>query len=285
MIEVILNIAVTEDIRFLALGWHLEEIHVTWGSFGEEIDKITDLHQIHEEVLLTERRDSVAGIKRGRRDQSSDGVWNLETASGCSQLKKDLESYTLRWRQDHEATPSELSGEEAWESIDSFTQGLKEWDKPFIAITKEELAILRAQIDELVGNKKENTPPVTYPDEVEKIIGIPIKVEPLDKTPLEDLDLNTCNHYIPLSSREIPSFDELEPQPKALPNCPSLDISLGVEIGPEPPIKPNSPDSFRMKVVDHLTIHTPHSPHMASFHFKDLYCYYHPCIDDPKKHY
>ncbi|GJU49274.1 hypothetical protein Tco_1218829 [Tanacetum coccineum] len=48
----------------------------------------------------------------------------------------------------------ELSGEEAWEAIDSFAQGQKEWDKPFIAITKEELAILRAQIDELVGNKK-----------------------------------------------------------------------------------------------------------------------------------
>ncbi|GJV45169.1 hypothetical protein Tco_1429705 [Tanacetum coccineum] len=48
----------------------------------------------------------------------------------------------------------ELSGEEAWKAIDSFAQGQKEWDKPFIAITKEELAILRAQIDELVGNKK-----------------------------------------------------------------------------------------------------------------------------------
>ncbi|GJV24755.1 hypothetical protein Tco_1377450, partial [Tanacetum coccineum] len=47
------------------------------------------------------------------------------------------------------------------------------------------------------------TPPVTYPDELEEIIGIPIKVEPLDETPLEDLDLNTCNHDITLSSREI----------------------------------------------------------------------------------
>ncbi|GJX76882.1 zinc finger, CCHC-type containing protein [Tanacetum coccineum] len=57
---------------------------------------------------------------------------------------------------------------------------------------------------------EKNTPPVTYPDEVEEIIGIPIEVEPLDETPLEDLGLNTCNHDIPLSSREIPSFDELE---------------------------------------------------------------------------
>ncbi|GJT59656.1 hypothetical protein Tco_1003189 [Tanacetum coccineum] len=123
---------------------------------------------------------------------------------------------------------------------------------------------------QVLSSFEEYTPPVTYPDEVEEIIGIPIEVEPFDETPLEDLGLNTYNHDIPLSSREIPSFDELEPQPKPLANCPSLDISLGEERGPEPPIKPNSPDSFRMKVVDHLTIHTPPSPHMASFYPKDV---------------
>ncbi|GKB89009.1 hypothetical protein Tco_0961281 [Tanacetum coccineum] len=47
----------------------------------------------------------------------------------------------------------------------------------------------------------------------------------------------------------------------------------------------NTTRGFRMKEVDSLTIHTPPSPHMASFHLKDLYCYYHPCFDDPKKHY
>ncbi|GJT86525.1 hypothetical protein Tco_1068242 [Tanacetum coccineum] len=40
-----------------------------------------------------------------------------------------------------------------------------------------------------------------------------------------------------------------------------------------------------MKVVDNLTIHTSPSPHGASSRPKDTYCYYHPCIDDPKKHY
>ncbi|GJU36845.1 zinc finger, CCHC-type containing protein [Tanacetum coccineum] len=129
------------------------------------------------------------------------------------------------------------------------------------------------------------TLPVTYPDEVEEIIGIPMEVEPLEETQLEDLGLNTCNHNIPFSSREIPCFDEPKPQPNPLPNCPSLDVSLGEERGPEPPIKPHSPDSFRMKEVDHLTNHTPPSPHVASFHPKDMYCYYHPCIGDPKKHY
>ncbi|GJT94797.1 hypothetical protein Tco_1090315, partial [Tanacetum coccineum] len=43
-------------------------------SFGEETNDITDLHQILEEVLLTKRRDGVAGIKRRHRDPSSDSV-------------------------------------------------------------------------------------------------------------------------------------------------------------------------------------------------------------------
>ncbi|GJY26790.1 hypothetical protein Tco_0401516 [Tanacetum coccineum] len=87
------------------------------------------------------------------------------------------------------------------------------------------------------------------------------------------------------ASREVPSFDEPKPQPQPLRNCPSLDVSLGDERGPKPPIKPLSLDSFRTKVVDLLTIHIPPSPHLASFHPKDMYCYYHPCIDDSKKHY
>ncbi|GKA17499.1 hypothetical protein Tco_0697336, partial [Tanacetum coccineum] len=64
---------------------------------------------------------------------------------------------------------------------------------------------------EVLPSFVENTPSMTYPDEVEEIIGIPIELEPLDEIPLEDLGLNTCNHDIPLSSREIPNFDEPEP--------------------------------------------------------------------------
>ncbi|GKC42709.1 hypothetical protein Tco_1060431 [Tanacetum coccineum] len=50
-----------------------DEVFSTWMAFGgntrdlvlfgEETDKITDLHQIHKEVLFTERGDGVAGIK------------------------------------------------------------------------------------------------------------------------------------------------------------------------------------------------------------------------------
>nr|GEV13299.1 hypothetical protein [Tanacetum cinerariifolium] len=57
----------------------------------------------------------------------------------------------------------------------------------------------------------------------------------------------------------------VEPEPQPLLNSPSLDVSLGDVIGPEPPIKPRSPDSSRMKVVDYLTAQTPPSPHVEMF--------------------
>ncbi|GJY45300.1 hypothetical protein Tco_0434363 [Tanacetum coccineum] len=50
-------------------------------------------------------------------------------------------------------------------------------------------------------------PPVTYPEEVKETIGVPIEVEPFDQTQLEGVGLNTCNHDVPLSSREVPGFD------------------------------------------------------------------------------
>ncbi|GJT07057.1 hypothetical protein Tco_0841519 [Tanacetum coccineum] len=64
------------------------------GSFGEETDEITDLYQILEEVLLTEHGDGVTSKKRRHHDLFSNGVWNLETASGRGRLKEDLESST-----------------------------------------------------------------------------------------------------------------------------------------------------------------------------------------------
>ncbi|GKC24256.1 hypothetical protein Tco_1026406 [Tanacetum coccineum] len=60
-----------------------DEVFSTWmtfggntrdlGSFGEETDEITDLHQIHKEILFSEHGHGVTDIKRHRRDPSSDG--------------------------------------------------------------------------------------------------------------------------------------------------------------------------------------------------------------------
>ncbi|GKF75446.1 hypothetical protein Tco_0224890 [Tanacetum coccineum] len=74
----------------MAFGENMRDL----GSFGEETDEITDLHQIHEEILFSERGDGVTGIKRRRHDPSSDGVRDLVTASGRGRLNDDLESST-----------------------------------------------------------------------------------------------------------------------------------------------------------------------------------------------
>nr|GEV52686.1 hypothetical protein [Tanacetum cinerariifolium] len=79
-----------DAITWMAFGGNTRDL----GSFGEETDEITDLHQILEEVLLTERGAGVAGIKRCRCDPSSDNVRDLVTASGRSRLNEDLESST-----------------------------------------------------------------------------------------------------------------------------------------------------------------------------------------------
>ncbi|GKE72198.1 putative ribonuclease H-like domain-containing protein, partial [Tanacetum coccineum] len=86
---------------------------------------------------------------------------------------------------------------------------------------------------------------MTYLEEVEETIGIPLEVEPLDHMKLEDLGLNTCSNDLFLSSREVPSVDE--PEPQLLPNFPSLDLNLGDKIGTDPPINPYSLGNFRIK--------------------------------------
>ncbi|GKA68948.1 hypothetical protein Tco_0775012 [Tanacetum coccineum] len=66
---------------FQALGWHLEEIHVTWAHLEKKRTRLRTCTKIHQEVLFSERGDGVAGIKRRRHDLSGDGVWILVTVS------------------------------------------------------------------------------------------------------------------------------------------------------------------------------------------------------------
>ncbi|GKD46530.1 hypothetical protein Tco_1271175 [Tanacetum coccineum] len=117
------------------------------------------------------------------------------------------------------------------------------------------------------------TPPMTYPEEVDETIGIPMEVKPLDHIKLEDLGLNTCSQDLFPNFKEFPSVDEPEPQP--LPNLPFLDVNLGEQRGTDPLINPYSSGSFRMKLVEPLTIHILPSPHMAYLHRNGVYRFYH----------
>ncbi|GJV06194.1 hypothetical protein Tco_1343850 [Tanacetum coccineum] len=163
----------------------------------------------------------------------------------------------------------------AWLDYDEHVDSLSTMDNE-VEVTSPE------STTQTLPSFEEYTPPVTYSKEVENTLGTPIEVEPLNETKLEEVGLN-CNHNTPLSSKEVPSFDGSEPQP--LLNSPSLDASLGDVIRPELPIKPHSPDSSRMKVVDYLTTQTSPLPHMENSHPKGVYSYYNPGIDDPKRYY
>ncbi|GJT59094.1 reverse transcriptase domain-containing protein [Tanacetum coccineum] len=99
------NVGVFDEV-FFALEWLLEEIHVNWAHLEKKQTKITDLHQMSWRFMQTVAGDSVASIKRRRRDLSSDGIRNLARTSGRGRLKEDLESSTWRRHQDYKATPS-----------------------------------------------------------------------------------------------------------------------------------------------------------------------------------
>ncbi|GJT47734.1 hypothetical protein Tco_0973891 [Tanacetum coccineum] len=72
--------ATTPLLRFLALGWHLEEIHVTWAHLEKKRIKLRLYTKNHKELILA------MALRRGR-------------------LKDDLESSAWRRHQDYKATP------------------------------------------------------------------------------------------------------------------------------------------------------------------------------------
>ncbi|GJT69806.1 reverse transcriptase domain-containing protein [Tanacetum coccineum] len=66
------------SIMFLALGWHLEEIHMTWAHLEKKRTRLR-LYTIY-----LEEGDGIAGFKRQRRDFYGDDVMDLTTVSGRS---------------------------------------------------------------------------------------------------------------------------------------------------------------------------------------------------------
>ncbi|GJU01296.1 hypothetical protein Tco_1111634 [Tanacetum coccineum] len=122
---------------------------------------------------------------------------------------------------------------------------------------------------------EEYTPPVTYLEEVEKTLGTPIEVEPLNETKLEKVGLN-CNHNTHLSSMEVPSFDGPEHQP--LLNSPSLDevSPLGEELSLFD--RPNEVERGRILEAHRLEpiLQQQISQRMVPSHQDGMYRYYHP---------
>ncbi|GJW78212.1 hypothetical protein Tco_0139894 [Tanacetum coccineum] len=184
----------------------------------------------------------------------------------------------------------------AWYAIEDCAQYDKQCSNPTSVISDETIANLNAQIvgDDMVRVQVPRCMAwLDYDEHVDSLSTMDNEVGVTSpKSTTQTLSLFE-EYTSPMTYPEevedfrnpdrVPNFDGPEPQPSL--NSPSLDVSLGDVIGPEPPIKPHSPDSSRMKVVDYLTTQTPHLPHVTNSHPKGVYSYCNPGIDDPKRHY
>nr|GEU68146.1 MAK10-like protein [Tanacetum cinerariifolium] len=90
---------------YLAHGWILEEMHVNWAHLEKKRTRLQTYTKSFEDLCIQ----WLAGIKRRRRDISSDGVRNFGMASGHGRLKEDLESSTWRCRQGSITTWEDLT--------------------------------------------------------------------------------------------------------------------------------------------------------------------------------
>ncbi|GJW21918.1 hypothetical protein Tco_0032540 [Tanacetum coccineum] len=81
----------------------------------------------------------------------------------------------------------------AWLDYDEHVDSLSTMDNE-VGVTSPESTI------QTLLSFEEYTRLVTYPEEIEKTLGTPIEVEPLNETKLEEVGLN-CNHNTPFSSR------------------------------------------------------------------------------------
>ncbi|GJR88743.1 hypothetical protein Tco_0212754 [Tanacetum coccineum] len=250
-----------------------ESLYDSWTRFKDTIQKVPNhglsiwtLIEIFLKHLDSLSRHIISLIAKGDLKKFSDiGAWYA--IKDYAQYDKECSNPTSAISDETIANPNaQIVGDDmvrvqvprcmAWLDYDEHVDSLSTMDNE-VGVTSPE------STTQTLPSFEEYTPPMTYLKEVEKTLGTPTEVEHLNETKLEEVGLN-CNHNTPFSSREVPSFDGPEPQP--LLNSPSLDVSLGDVIGPEPPIKPHSPDSSRMKVVDYLTTQTPPSPYIGKSH-------------------
>ncbi|GJR30407.1 hypothetical protein Tco_1106639 [Tanacetum coccineum] len=221
----------------------LEKVHTKLVYFGNEEDKRRGVEYMMNKILgfykecLELRPEYLTRLEEG---ELSDKGGVIEALRKSDQVYQNLMENTLALNH----------------KLDELIESLKSLPKK---INEEDLAERECREQQDLSFENENfksqappsfdvyTPPVIYSEEVEETIGISMEVEHFDQTQLEDIGLNTCSHDLFLSSREIPSVDELEPQ--LLPKFSPLDVNLGDKRGTDPPINPYSPGSFRIKAL------------------------------------
>ncbi|GJX24835.1 hypothetical protein Tco_0231131 [Tanacetum coccineum] len=69
------------DEVFLALGWLLEEIHVTWAHLEKKQTRLRTYTKSDEELCISKRGDGITSTKRRRRDLFGDCIRDLAMTS------------------------------------------------------------------------------------------------------------------------------------------------------------------------------------------------------------
>nr|GEW33110.1 hypothetical protein [Tanacetum cinerariifolium] len=182
-----------------------------------------------------------------------------------------------------------ISAEKSWTTIRELARYEDEWWNDLVILGKESLNYKNPDHKQLLGIMKYKVrtlmeEAITLMEERIKQLKEYMSVIGSDFMQLSLEVVEKLKEEIRIKKNKFTKIKKIT-RASTLPNYSSLDVNLGDKRGTDPPIKPHSLDSFRMEEVDSITIHTPPSPHVVPFHPKDMYCYHHPYLGDPKKHY
>ncbi|GJY41358.1 hypothetical protein Tco_0428628 [Tanacetum coccineum] len=88
-----------------ALGWHLEEIHMTWAHLGKKRTRLQLYAKVEEEKCI-QTLETASQFIATTSEVLKDGVRNFVTASERNRLKEALEQSAERRHKDYKAMPS-----------------------------------------------------------------------------------------------------------------------------------------------------------------------------------
>ncbi|GKD71861.1 hypothetical protein Tco_1325951, partial [Tanacetum coccineum] len=87
------------------LGWHLEEIHVTWAHLRKKRTRLQLYTKVEEENGI-QTVETASRFPAMTSEGLKDGVKIFQTVSKHNRLSEALENSAKRRRQDYKATPS-----------------------------------------------------------------------------------------------------------------------------------------------------------------------------------
>ncbi|GJX79591.1 hypothetical protein Tco_0327740 [Tanacetum coccineum] len=210
------------DEVYFAFGRHWEELHVTWAHLEKKQTRLrtyTNITQDNNKKIYNHTKDVAVTASHVIGDVVTKGLVPHHGVDLWLQVQifYDHVDYTTQMAIDYAAGGRlrKLRQEEAWKTIEDLAQyEEEEWNDPTFS-KKGSPDYIDATLEQEL-------------EKVDKTIGIPTEVEPLDHMELDNLGLNTDTQDLFLSSNGFPSVDE--PEPQLLPKFSPLDVNLGTHI-------------------------------------------------------